>query len=93
MPKRPPKGWFTRCVRGVRRSGAADNPAAVCGAEWRDKSPAQKRAATRKAEGKMTKTKHCRSVTKSGKPSKHGKYRQCKKGGHWGPIRKKHQKK
>jgi hypothetical protein len=95
MPDRPPKGWFTRCVQGVRDSGSADNPAAVCGATWRDKSPAQKRAATKKAEGQMAKKgKHCRSVTKSGKPSKYGRYRQCKTKGakHWGPPRRKSKK-
>lgn len=92
MPKRPPKGWFSRCVRGVRKSGGADNPAAVCGAEWRDKSPAQKRAATRKAERPMKKhrAKHCVRVTKSGKFSKHGRYVRCKKHGRWGKIRKRH---
>jgi hypothetical protein len=34
----------------------------------------------------------CMSVTKSGKPSKHGRYRKCKSkhGKKWGPVRKKH---
>jgi hypothetical protein len=35
--------------------------------------------------------KHCMSVTKGGKPSKHGRYVKCKGKGakHWGPVRRK----
>lgn len=44
MPKRPPKSWWKRCVRRVKQAGNAVSPERVCGAAWRDKSPAKKRA-------------------------------------------------
>ena len=48
MPNRPPKKWMRDCVDGVRRSGSAVNPGAVCGSLWYHKmSPAQKRKAMR----------------------------------------------
>jgi hypothetical protein len=79
------------CTRGVAKHGGAADPGAVCGAVWKRKSPAQKRAAA-KGETMAKKGKHCMSVTKSGKPSKHGRYRKCKTKGakKWGPVRKKH---
>lgn len=30
--RNPGKGWFTRCMEGVRKSGSAADPGAVCGA-------------------------------------------------------------
>lgn len=30
--RNPGKGWFTRCMEGVKRSGSAEDPGAVCGA-------------------------------------------------------------
>lgn len=33
MPKRPPKKWFYRCVKKVRRKGVKD-PNAVCAWLW-----------------------------------------------------------
>jgi hypothetical protein len=46
-PRRPPKAWFNRCVRGVKRSGGAYDPKAVCGAQWQRKSEAEKRRLSR----------------------------------------------
>jgi len=46
-PRRPPKAWFRRCVRGVERSGGAYDPQAVCGAQWQRKSEAEKRRLSR----------------------------------------------
>jgi hypothetical protein len=42
MPNRPPKEWFDRCVAAVSASSRVANPAAVCGAAWREKTPADK---------------------------------------------------
>jgi hypothetical protein len=64
MPGRPPKRWFDRCVADVAASGHATDPAAVCGATWRDKSPAEK-ALTLALEESMT--------TKKKKAPKHAK--------------------
>lgn len=50
MPERPPKSWWDRCMRGVRASGGAADPRAVCGAVWSRKTPAEKRSATRSLE-------------------------------------------
>jgi hypothetical protein len=51
MPRRPPKTWFDRCTRAVRKRGGATDPKAVCGATWYHRmSPAERRAATRKSE-------------------------------------------
>jgi hypothetical protein len=35
----------------------------------------------------------CRRTTKRGKPSKHGRYYSCKKGGHWSRPKKRAKKK
>lgn len=52
-PKQPPKSWWDRCVKGVEEGSSAVDPKAVCGATWyRTMSGKQRRAATRKAEGK-----------------------------------------
>jgi len=46
MPGRPPGPWMRSCVRGVRASGSAASPGAVCGALWyRKMTPAGKRRA------------------------------------------------
>jgi hypothetical protein len=51
MAPRPPKKWWRSCVAGVEASGSAKErlggPPAVCGAVWRDKTPAEKRATRR----------------------------------------------
>jgi hypothetical protein len=69
-----PRSWFARCVQGVEASGSARDPRAVCGAEL-----------ARKRGGKKAKTmarkKHCYRSTKTGKPSKHGKYVTCHRRG------------
>lgn len=43
-PRRPPKRWFDRCLASVTAQGYADDPAAVCGAQWW-RMPARERAA------------------------------------------------
>lgn len=51
MPKRPPKRWWKRCVRGVEKSGAAYDPQSVCGDLWHHKlTSVQKKKAVRKSE-------------------------------------------
>jgi hypothetical protein len=55
MPGRPPREWFQRCAEDVAQSGAAVNPGAVCGATWKRKTPAQKRATLRAEETSMPK--------------------------------------
>jgi hypothetical protein len=51
--KRPPKKWMRRCVRGVKKSGSAAAPGAVCGSLWYHKmTKAQKRAAKRRSYGR-----------------------------------------
>lgn len=54
-PRRPPKKWFSDCVRGVRagarRSGRrVRDPQAVCGAQWQRLSASKKRTAVRRSE-------------------------------------------
>lgn len=45
-PRRPPRQWMRDCVRGVKESGSAANPGAVCGSLWYHKmSAAQRREA------------------------------------------------
>jgi hypothetical protein len=66
MPNRPPKDWFDRCSAGVAARGHPVNPAAVCGAVWRDKTPAE-RAVTKGLEETMAaKKKHGRHKAKKG---------------------------
>lgn len=49
-PRRPPRGWFRRCMKGVEKSGAR-NPNAVCGSVWYHKlSEADRRRITRESE-------------------------------------------
>jgi len=45
-PARPPRAWWGKCVKGVKRSGGAYAPAKVCGALWHRKigAPAKRRA-------------------------------------------------
>lgn len=51
MVKRPPKKWIKSCIRGVRKSGYADDPGAVCGDVWYHKmSTSAKRKAVRESE-------------------------------------------
>lgn len=50
-PRRPPRGWFRRCVKGVEKSGEVSNPNAVCGSVWYHKlSAADRRRITRESE-------------------------------------------
>lgn len=50
-PKRPPREWWYRCVKGVKSGSGAYNPQEVCGALWyRKMSTADKRRITREAE-------------------------------------------
>lgn len=49
-PGHPPKAWFNRCVQGVRKSGGAYDPQAVCGAQWQKKSESEKRRLSRGRE-------------------------------------------
>jgi hypothetical protein len=43
MPKRPPKQWWERCTRAVRKASPRVSAEKVCGASWyRKMSPAQK---------------------------------------------------
>lgn len=44
------------------------------------------------AKKKHHRKKHCRTCTKSGKFSKHGRYYRCKTGAHWGKPRKRSKK-
>jgi len=90
MPRRPPKQWIRACIAGVKKSGSAYDPARVCGAVWSRKSPKEKARAAQ--QEKRTMKRHCRTCTKSGKFSKHGRYYRCKKGGHWGKPRKRSKK-
>lgn len=49
-PRRPPRGWFRRCMKGVEKSGAR-NPNAVCGSVWYHKlSQADRNRITRESE-------------------------------------------
>lgn len=51
MVKRPPKKWIKSCIRGVRKSGYADDPGAVCGDVWYHKmTEYAKRKAVRESE-------------------------------------------
>jgi hypothetical protein len=100
MPGRPPKSWFARCVDDVAASGHAVNPAAVCGATWRDKSPAEKaltialeEPTMKKASKKGSQGKH----VKKGSHGKHGKHgtrtkatRSAHREGHGGKKEKHH---
>jgi hypothetical protein len=52
-PRRPPRLWMRDCVRGVRDSGSARDPGAVCGALWYRKMDAGQRRAALAREGKM----------------------------------------
>jgi hypothetical protein len=88
MPNRPPKRWWRACTKGVGQSGAARDPARVCGAVWSRKTREQKKRA---AQGEKT-MKHCRTCTKTGKFSKHGRFYRCKKGGKWSKPRKRSKK-
>lgn len=52
-PRRPPKKWMRDCIRGVKESGTAKNPGAVCGALWYHKmSPSQRHEALRRRESR-----------------------------------------
>ena len=97
MPARPSRDWWSRCVRAVDRAGSAFDPAAVCGAAWQRKTPKEKRAAARRevmARKKMKRRKHCRTSTKGGKFSKHGRYYRCRlPGGKWSKPRKRSRRK
>lgn len=75
--KKRERGWFGRCVKKVRASGSAENPAAVCGAILRKKR--QGMAKKKKGGKRVCYTVH---VTKKGKftKKKTGKTRRiCRK--------------
>lgn len=51
--KRPPKKWMRSCIKGVKKSGKAKDPGAVCGSQWYKKmSPAKRRAAKKRSYGR-----------------------------------------
>jgi hypothetical protein len=52
MPKRPPKSWWSSCVKGVRSHGGAIDPRRVCGAAWSRKSRSEKKLLAKLAEQK-----------------------------------------
>jgi hypothetical protein len=66
-PKRPPRGWFKKCVSGVKRTGGAIDPRAVCGATWSRKTVTQKRTALAAYEANAKRSKPMR---RRKKPSK-----------------------
>jgi hypothetical protein len=83
VPRRPPKAWFDDCVAGVRARGGAVDPAAVCGAVWARKSPAEKRRATRFAEGGSLVSKKKKKAKKAKKKApKRSKAKRPKKKTH-----------
>lgn len=47
---RPPKRWFDRCLRSVAAKRYARDPAAVCGAAWWRRPPAEREAIVRRLE-------------------------------------------
>jgi len=71
MPRRPPKEWFDRCVEDVASSGHAVNPAAVCGATWRDKTSAEKALAIAMERPMATKKRSKHKAKKTTKAKKH----------------------
>lgn len=46
--RRPPKRWMRRCVSGVRRSGSAADPGAVCGDMWFHKLTSRQKASAKR---------------------------------------------
>ena len=71
---------FDRCVRDVKRRGGARNPYAVCNAALRKDKDMPRKKHHKKHHTKHRKH-HCYSSTKTGKPSKHGRYVTCHKRG------------
>lgn len=58
MPKRPPKKWFKDCIKGVKESGGAYDPQAVCGSLWHQKmTDKERREVTREYERKKRQKK------------------------------------
>lgn len=56
--KNPGPGWFTRCMEGVKRSGSAMDPGAVCGAElkkmgYKRRNPAKPKGFKTEANGTL----------------------------------------
>lgn len=53
MPRHPPKRWFGDCTKGVKRSGSAADPRAVCGDLWFHKlSESERRRVREMYEGR-----------------------------------------
>ena len=84
MPNRPPRTWFARCAEDVAASGSATSPAAVCGATWARKTPAEKRTTTAMEEPMAHAKKHGQAKRKHGKHAagKHAKRRTTRPGTH-----------
>jgi len=57
MPNRPPKEWMERCIAGVKESGSAAVPGAVCGSLWYHKKTPAERTATAHAYGDLVRKK------------------------------------
>jgi hypothetical protein len=70
MPGRPPKEWFDRCVEDVAGGGHTVNPAAICGATWRDKSPADKAVAIAMERQPMAAKRRSKKKATAKKPKK-----------------------
>ena len=79
MPSRPPKAWWDRCMADVRASGTAADPAAVCGAVWKRKSPSEKRATIALEEGGRMASKKKTKKTKKKAEKKREKKRPAKR--------------
>lgn len=78
MPHRPPSEWFSRCTGAVSASRAAADPDAVCGATWKRKSRAQKRAAV-DMEPPMKKKKKAKKKAHRPKAAGHRRPKKAKK--------------
>jgi hypothetical protein len=51
MPKKPPKQWWNKCIKGVSKSGKAYDPESICGDIWyHKKSKKEKITITRRLE-------------------------------------------
>lgn len=58
IPERPPKRWIRHCIKGVEKSGGADNPGAVCGdLWWNKKTPKERKQIIKEEESKKRKKK------------------------------------
>jgi hypothetical protein len=58
MPERPPKRWMKSCTEGVKESGGADDPGAVCGNIWYNKKTKKEREQITREEESRKRRKH-----------------------------------